>query len=105
MEDRDVEAVMFVPYTNGSKLQKLLQGSDDDFIKGSRNKRIRFVERGGQTLEQVLGRNDPWGGKGCSRLDCFQCQHGGGEGGECQGENLLYEIQCLKCKELSKVTT
>ena len=56
-------------------------------------------------MEQVLGRNNPWGGHGCTHRDCFQCQHGGGEGGECQGENVLYEIVCLKCKGNNKITS
>ena len=104
VRERDIESVMFVPYTKGSRLQKILQESDDQYIRGNRSKRIRFVERGGQTLEQILGRSDPWGNRGCERMDCLQCQHGGGEGGECQKENLLYEITCLKCKQEKVVT-
>ena len=80
--ERDFETVMFVPFTEGSRLQKLLQSSDNEFISKGNNKRIKFVERGGTTLEQVLGRSDPWGSRGCPRTSCFQCQHGGGEGGE-----------------------
>ena len=76
--NREIEAVMFIPFTKDSKLQKLLQESDNDYIRGNNEKRIKFVERGGQTLEQVLGRSDPWGGNGCSRNSCFQCEHGGG---------------------------
>ena len=82
-----------------------LQEEDDKFVMGGTGKRIRFVERGGQSLEQLLGRNDPWSGTGCSRSNCLQCQHGGGEGGECQGESVLYEITCLKCKEIKKITS
>ena len=98
LEDREVETVMVVPYTNCSKLQKEIQEADDNFVMGGTGKRLRIVERGGQSLEQILGRNDPWGGHGCTRTDCMQCQHGGGEGGECQGENVLYKISCLKRK-------
>ena len=78
LEDREIETVLFVPYTEGSRLQKLIQQADDDFVKGGKSKRLRVVERGGQTLEQMLGRNDPWGGHSCPRNDCLQCQHGGG---------------------------
>ena len=88
--NREVETVMFVPYTSGSKLQKLLQETDNDFIKDTKEERIKFVERAGQTLEQLLGRSDPWGKRGCSRQGCFQCQHGGGEEGNCQTENVMY---------------
>ena len=44
--DRQIEAVMFVPYTRNSSLQKLLQETDDEFIRGGKSKIIRFVERG-----------------------------------------------------------
>ena len=96
---------MFIPFTTGSKLQKLLQSTDNDYIRKGKNKRIKFVERGGSTLEQVLGKSDPWGGRGCPRPSCFQCQHGGGEGGECQREGALYEVMCLRCKELGVVAS
>ena len=62
------------------------------------------MERSGQTLEQLLSRSDPWASQGCNRLDCFQCQHGGGEGGSCEQESVLYLISCLKCKERGIVT-
>ena len=55
-------------------------------------------------MEQILGRSDPWCSQGCTRGNCFQCQHGGGEGGDCQKESVLYEITCLKCKEAMKST-
>ena len=97
--EREIETVMFIPYTEGSRLQKELQEEDDCFISKGKQKRIKFIERGGQTIEQLLSRSDPWSGQGCSRIECFQCQHGGGEGGSCQGEGVLYVINCLKCKE------
>ena len=81
VKEREIEAVMFVPCTRDSKLQKRLQELDDDFIKGGKDKRIRFIERSGTTLEQLLSKSDPWGGDGCTRDNCFQCQHGGGTGG------------------------
>ena len=56
---RLVQTVMFVPFTTGFKLQKRLQESDDSFIRGGNDLRIRFVERSGQSLEQALGRSDP----------------------------------------------
>ena len=33
------------------------------------------------------------------------CIHGLGEGGDCQSENVLYEIVCLACKKEAKVTS
>ena len=54
-------------------------------------------------MVQILGRSNPWQGRGCNRRECFQCQHGGGEGGDCQQESVLYLISCLKCKEKGNV--
>ena len=51
--EREIETVMFVPYTDGSKLQRQLQTADDEFIAKGTQKRIKFVERGGQTLERT----------------------------------------------------
>ena len=72
--EREIEAVMFIPFTVGSKLQKQLQTEDNDYICSGHSKRIKFVERGGSTLEQILGRSDPWGANGCHRESGFQCQ-------------------------------
>ena len=34
---------MFVPFTLGSKLHRRLQELDDDYLRGNKEKRIRFV--------------------------------------------------------------
>ena len=50
-------------------------------------------------MEQLLSRSDTWAARGCSIDSCFQYHLGGGEGGSCQQEGILYLISCLKCKE------
>ena len=62
-------------------------------------KRIRVVETLGPTLENLLCKASPWKARGCSREDCFPCQHGGGTGGDCQSEGVTYAISCLECKK------
>ena len=92
-EEDEPETVMFVPYTDNSKLQKMLQEKDNEFIRGGSQKRIKFVERGGQSLVQILGRSNPWQGRGCNRGECFQCQHGGGGGRQLPaGERVIPDL-------------
>ena len=43
LREKEVEAVLFVPFTPASELCKLLQETDDDFVIGTRYKRIKIV--------------------------------------------------------------
>ena len=71
LEDREIETIMFVPYTPNSALCKQLQKIDDDYIEGTKMKRIKMVERVGTMLKDILNRSDPWADEGCEMLDCF----------------------------------
>ena len=42
----EVEAVMFVPATPGGELTRQLQEADDRAREGTRERRIKFSERG-----------------------------------------------------------
>ena len=42
VKEREVEVVMFVPYTKNAKLQKALQETDDKYVQGTKNKRKKF---------------------------------------------------------------
>ena len=80
----------------------MLQDEDDEFVLGSRLDRIRVVERLGPTLENLLCKGSPWKFRGCSRIDCFPCQHGEGAWGDCESESVNYTISCLECKKKGK---
>ena len=55
LQEKDIEAVLFIPYTPGSELCKLVQEVDDEFVLGTRMKRIKVVERiGSYTREHPL---------------------------------------------------
>ena len=92
--------VMFVPYTPGSRLAKILRdiekrGADE------RDWRIKIVERSGQKLRSQLVK-DPWAGP-CSRPNCLQCRSaetrpGGGRGGPCNRNSICYSVVCRDCK-------
>ena len=97
--DVEVEAVMFVPATPGGELTRLLQEADDRAREGTRQGKVKFVERGGGTVKDMLCRNNPWEKMRCGREKCMSCpgsKEGGG--GECRQENVVYRITCLKCK-------
>ena len=54
-----VETVVFVPTTPNSNLRKLLQKADDQLCLSVNSPSVRFVERGGPTLMDTVGRNNP----------------------------------------------
>ena len=83
-EETDIETVMFVPHTPGGKLLKMLEDEDERYRKGTKMKRIKFVERGGTTIMNILGRKNPWAREGCDREDCLPCSEEKGKGGNCQ---------------------
>merc|ERR1712059_218291 len=57
------EGVVFVPSTPGSKLRKEVQK-----IKG-----IKFVERGGTTMRNLLVKSNPFTPTHCGREMCLPC--------------------------------
>ena len=72
---RKVISTLLVPYSVGSALQKAVQDAEDTFSKLTGAERVRVVEKGGDTLLNTLGRNDPWSaGRSCGDPRCPQCQ-------------------------------
>ena len=96
-EESDVETVLFVPHTPGGKLAKMMEEEEERFRKGTKLKRIKIVEKGGNTLKSILSCTNPWAKEGCTREDCFPCKGEPGKGGNCQLENIVYRISCLEC--------
>ena len=54
--------------------------------------RVKIVERGGTTLEQLLVKSNPWAGGQCGRVKCMQCLtlKDGGDS-KCSKHNILYQ--------------
>ena len=109
-----------VPYTEGSKLKLLVQAAEDDFVGLTKAKRVRVIERGGDKLGNLLGRNDPWAAeRACSDKGCWVCtsrtwlreqrKAAKKEGlemppgilesrsGQCRREGSTYGLQCMDC--------
>ena len=69
-----VEGVVFVPFTPESALREELQRVEDTLTAEMNTPGIRFVERGRNTVVEVLGRNNLWSKEGeCNRKVCPQC--------------------------------
>ena len=60
--------------------------------------RFKIVEKGGVTLENLLRRSNPLSDESCGRADCFPCK-GGGRGGSCWREGVVYALTCQECNE------
>ena len=126
-----VETVVFVPTTPNSGLRKMLQKVNDQLCLSVNSPSVRFVERGGPTLMDTVGRNNPnakvWY---CPRQDCEPCKGRrilGAEEAEdtvrraeghqvpkrtredrtalpcCTGEGVNYLLECVKCRREGKV--
>ena len=96
-EDK-TESVMFVTATWRSSLVKALQKMDEAFCKLHKLPRIRFVERGGSKLIQVLGKKDPWENRHCCREECWPCQDPKSKG-KCRYEGIVYTNSCDTCTQ------
>ena len=83
----DSETVIFVPYTELSKLKKMYQNE----IKKS-NCKIEVVEKSGRTLKSILKKTTPFKEDRCKRQDCFICSSEGS--GQCDRANITYTIEC-----------
>ena len=62
------------PSTPESKLRKNLQEVDNEICKITNSPGVRFLERGGPTVMDTVGRTNP-GGRDwfCDRKDCVSC--------------------------------
>ena len=93
-----MESIIFVPPTVKSALCRILQKLDDKFSKLHNLGRIKFVERGGSKLVDILGTKNPWENTHCKRTECWPCQDPK-TAGRCRYEGIVYTISCDTCQE------
>ena len=75
---KEVETIVFIPMTKESRLRKILQEIDEDLCRTTNSPTARFIERGGPTVLELVGRNNPWGKEWvCPRRKCLPCQSRG----------------------------
>ena len=100
-----VKAVMFVPYTKGSKLKKELQEAENQ-LGQSTGVKLKIVERCGIKLVDILTKSNPWKGQDCLREGCLLCQTKAITGKlktqDCRQRSIVYETRCLSCEEKCK---
>ena len=70
--EKPTESVMFIPYTEGGNLKKMLSEGEEKLVGYGQ---VRFVEMTGRTMESTLVNKDPWSGS-CARSNCFPCTTG-----------------------------
>ena len=90
-----MEAVMFIPFTEGSKLKKELMEMEDNMPY---LRKVKFVEAMVPTIGDQVIMKDPASGK-CGRETCLLCES---QPGKCMRQGLVYSITCNTCKEKGK---
>ena len=68
-------SMLLVPFSVGSVLMRDVQEAEEYFTEHLGGPRVRVLERGGDTLVNTLGRNDPWAAQiRCPDQDCVTCE-------------------------------
>ena len=96
----DVKAVMFVPFTAGSKLAKSLRDAEEK-LGSITGYRLKIVEKAGDKLVDLLTKSNPWQGMDCGRDACLLCKTKlkteRNLTQDCHTRNLVYETWCMTC--------
>ena len=124
---KEIECVVFVTATPGSKLRDMLQERDNQMAEIVGAPALRFVEKGGDTILDIIGQSDPWKGETyCQRTDCLHCKGRqvisqeredlaaamiSGEQPRsnppkgtmnsipgCTSEGIVYSLECMECR-------
>ena len=65
-----------------------------------------MVERGGDSLVDLIHKSDPWAGEDCERDQCKPCwtkiRLGKFKSQDCTKRNCIYETWCIGCWERDK---
>ena len=68
--EREVpEVVVFVPHTPEGILKKRLQERDAKMVEAMGVRKVKFVERGGRSIQGILCQSNPWKAKQCGGRD------------------------------------
>ena len=93
-------APIFVPPTPNSELAHALKTIADSEAEAGIH--FKIVETGGLSLRSVLQKSNPLQTIGCENTDCLPCKQGRGEGGNCEGGGINYELECMLCPDDNK---
>ena len=98
-EESRYSTVIFINPTSNSELLKLLEKTEAS-NKISEDKRIKFVEKNGSKIIDILKKQDPFASN-CEKHDCLACVSSDPSNNKltnCRKNNVMYEMQCLNCK-------
>ena len=93
---KKIESILFVPYTPGSRLKKLLQEAEDRLSRGRSTCRVRFIERAGPKIADLLSNKHPWAKESCDKPHCLPCKS---KPGSCRASSICYRIKCESCSQ------
>ena len=93
-DEREVEGVIFVPFTTGGKMRSRMQNEDDKLTRVMRMPRMRYIENPGRTIADTLVEKDPWYrlGGGCAKANCPVCYWSKGKGIRYSKEGICYSL-------------
>ena len=63
---------------------------------------FKIIETGGLSIKSVLQKSNPLETTGCEDEECLPCKPGRGEGGQCEGCGINYQIECQLCPDGQK---
>ena len=94
-----------VPFTRNSGLARRYRQSEGN-MGALCDYRLKFVERAGRKISDILTTSNPWRGKDCERDRCVPCdtkeRTGKDKGQDCSKRSLVYETWCLDCEQKEK---
>ena len=61
-------------------------------------RRVKIVEEGGTTLQDIICKKNPLGDKLCVNGECQVCNFKGAKG-KCQVKSVVYTNTCVKCEQ------
>ena len=69
----------------------------------SLGRRIKYVERTGQPIKEILVQHNPWKGQDCGRVNGHVCEPGPSKN-NCKQRSVVYHNTCELCKSSGRKT-
>ena len=99
-EKQTTESVIFVPVTPFGQLKRELQKWDDKYSRSLNIPRIKFMEKSGTKLKQIICKTNPWANRSCEQEKWEICKSSEQKDlGTCRYESITYQIKCIQCEK------
>ena len=94
-------AVMYVPFTHGSKLAKEIRKVVEE-LRPYTQISLKIVKRSGHKIVDSLHRSNPWENSMCERTGCFNCsisqKDQKSKFKSCKRRSIIYQTWCETCR-------